>query len=120
MISSERAVVVLISELKITQVTNSDGNFVFESVPAGSYTLIFTLGDNNLARQAIVTAGKTNELEQIVDIDGNMVLAGNTLYVATPEAADKQCTHLTHQDSRDSFDGLIAALNRSAAQTAAT
>ena len=63
------AVVVLISELKITQVTDTDGKFVFESVPAGSYTMIFTLGDNNLARQAIVTAGKTNKLEQLVDWD---------------------------------------------------
>ena len=63
------AVVVLISELKITQVTDGKGKFVFESVPAGSYTLIFTLGDNNVARQAIVTAGKTNKLEQIVDWD---------------------------------------------------
>jgi outer membrane receptor for ferrienterochelin and colicins len=63
------AVVVLISELKITQVTDQDGKFTFESVPAGSYTVLFTLGDNNVARQAIVTAGKTNKLEQVVDWD---------------------------------------------------
>jgi hypothetical protein len=44
----------------------------------------------------------------------------NTLYLANPEPTDEQCTHLTHQDSHDSLDGLIAALNRSAAQTAAT
>jgi ATP-dependent exoDNAse (exonuclease V) alpha subunit len=43
----------------------------------------------------------------------------NTLYLANPEPPDEQCTHLTHQDSHDSLDGLIAALNRSAAQTAA-
>jgi hypothetical protein len=43
----------------------------------------------------------------------------NTLYLANPEPADEQCTHLTHQDSHDSLDGLIVALNRSAAQTAA-
>jgi ATP-dependent exoDNAse (exonuclease V) alpha subunit len=43
----------------------------------------------------------------------------NTLYLANPEPTDEQCTHLTHQDSHDSLDGLIAALNRSAAQTAA-
>ena len=63
------AVVVLISELKLTQVTDSGGKFIFESIPAGSYTVIFTLGDNNLARQAIITAGKTNNLEQVVDWD---------------------------------------------------
>jgi hypothetical protein len=43
----------------------------------------------------------------------------NTLYVATPEAADKQCTHLTHQASHDPVDGLTAALNRSSTHTAA-
>jgi iron complex outermembrane receptor protein len=63
------AVVVLISELKITQVTDQDGKFTFEAVPVGSYTMIFTLGDNNVVRQAIVTAGKTNKLEQVVDWD---------------------------------------------------
>jgi outer membrane receptor protein involved in Fe transport len=63
------AVVVLINELRVTQVTDQDGKFTFESVPAGSYTLIFTLGDNSVVRQAIVTAGKTNELEQVVDWD---------------------------------------------------
>ena len=43
----------------------------------------------------------------------------NTLYLANPEPADEQCTHLTHQDSHDSLEGLIAALNRSSTQTAA-
>jgi conjugative relaxase-like TrwC/TraI family protein len=43
----------------------------------------------------------------------------NTLYLANPEPADEQCTHLTHQDSHDSLEGLIAALNRTSAQAAA-
>jgi hypothetical protein len=43
----------------------------------------------------------------------------NTLYLANPEPADEQCTHVTHQGSHDPVDGLTAALNRSAAQTAA-
>ena len=43
----------------------------------------------------------------------------NTLYLAHPEPADEQCTHLTHQDSHDSLEGLIAALDRSSTQTAA-
>ena len=43
----------------------------------------------------------------------------NTLYLANPEPADEQCTHLTHQDSHDSLASLIAALNRSSTQIAA-
>ncbi|MDJ0953489.1 MAG: MobF family relaxase [Acidimicrobiia bacterium] len=43
----------------------------------------------------------------------------NTLYLANPEPADEQCTHLTHQDSHDSLEGLTAALLRSSAQIAA-
>jgi hypothetical protein len=43
----------------------------------------------------------------------------NTLYLANPEPPDEQCTHLTHQDSHDSLEGLIAALNRTSTQTAA-
>jgi hypothetical protein len=43
----------------------------------------------------------------------------NTLYLANPEPADEQCTHLTHQDSHDSLDGLIAALERSSTKIAA-
>ncbi len=43
----------------------------------------------------------------------------NTLYLAKPEPADEQCTHLTHQDSHDPLEGLIAALNRRSTQTAA-
>jgi len=43
----------------------------------------------------------------------------NTLYLANPEPADEQCTHLTHPDSHDSLDGLIAALNRTSTQVAA-
>jgi ATP-dependent exoDNAse (exonuclease V) alpha subunit len=43
----------------------------------------------------------------------------NTLYLANPEPADEQCTHLNHQDSHDSLDGLIAALERSSTKIAA-
>jgi len=43
----------------------------------------------------------------------------NTLYLANPQPADEQCTHLTHQDAHDSLEGLIAALERSSAQRAA-
>ena len=62
------AVVVLINELKLTAVTDVQGRFVFESVPAGTYTLIFTLGNRSLARpNVIVTAGKTHSMTIEVD-----------------------------------------------------
>ena len=35
----------------------------------------------------------------------------NTLYLANPEPADEQCTHLTHTGSHGSLDGLAAALD---------
>jgi len=43
----------------------------------------------------------------------------NTLYLANPATADRECTHLTHQDRRDPLDALTISLNRSATQTAA-
>lgn len=43
----------------------------------------------------------------------------NTLYLANPQPADQQCTHLTHQDQHDALENLTAALNRGSTQTAA-
>ncbi len=43
----------------------------------------------------------------------------NTLYIANPEPAAEQCTHLTHTGRHDALDSLTAALNRRSAQTAA-
>jgi hypothetical protein len=43
----------------------------------------------------------------------------NTLYLANPEPADEQCTHLSYAGSHDPIHGLTAALNRSSTQTAA-
>ena len=64
------AVVVLVNELKLIQVTDEKGEFAFENVPEGSYTVILTLGDNTLARtDVVVTAGRTRTLELEVDWD---------------------------------------------------
>ena len=61
------AVVVLIAELKRTDITDQDGKFVFDAVPTGSYTLLFTLGNNNLTRPVIVAQGETGRFEIEVD-----------------------------------------------------
>jgi iron complex outermembrane receptor protein len=62
-------VVVLVNELKLTEVTDVDGKFAFDAVPAGTYTLILTLGNNTLTRSVIVTADRTMQLELEVDWD---------------------------------------------------
>jgi hypothetical protein len=43
----------------------------------------------------------------------------NTLYLANPEPANEQCTHLTHAGDHDPLDRLTADLNRSSTQIAA-
>jgi hypothetical protein len=43
----------------------------------------------------------------------------NTLYLANPQPADEQCTHLTHQGRHDPVDRLTATLNHNSAQIAA-
>jgi ATP-dependent exoDNAse (exonuclease V) alpha subunit len=44
----------------------------------------------------------------------------NTLYLATPEPGEEQCTHLTHTSQQDALDGFTAALNRGSTQIAAS
>ncbi len=47
------AVTVLVNELKKAEITDENGAFVFDPIPAGSYTLIFTRGNNTLTRTVI-------------------------------------------------------------------
>ena len=64
------AVVVLVNELKVTEVTDGEGAFAFEGLPTGNYTLIFTLGDNSLVRtNVMVSEDRTHEFEVEVDWD---------------------------------------------------
>jgi hypothetical protein len=44
----------------------------------------------------------------------------NTLYLATPEPGEEQCTHLTHTSQQDALDGFTTALNRGSTQIAAS
>ena len=62
------AIVVLINELKLSEVTDLKGRFVFESVPPGTYNLIFTAaGHTEVRPNVIVTAGRTHSMTLEVD-----------------------------------------------------
>jgi iron complex outermembrane receptor protein len=64
------AVVVLVQELQVTELTDEEGRFVFEDVAAGRYTLVFTLGENVLVRDDVfVLEGGVHSLEAEVDWD---------------------------------------------------
>ena len=43
----------------------------------------------------------------------------NTLYLANPEPADEQCTHLTHSNPNNALESLTVDLNRGSSQSAA-
>ena len=56
---------VVLNELSFTDITEASGTFHFSSVPTGSYTITFTLGET--ARTLIgvtVTAGATTQIEE--------------------------------------------------------
>ncbi len=62
-------VVVAINELGEVALTESDGGFAFNSVPAGDYSLSFTLGDNSTTESVSVTAGAVTAVQKEVDWD---------------------------------------------------
>ena len=54
--------------------SDGDGRFRFAGVPAGSYSLTFTLLDNSLTRtDVIVTARASTSIEQVVDWNVGLV-----------------------------------------------
>jgi iron complex outermembrane receptor protein len=67
-------VVAILQELGLNEVVDGNGEFSFATVPAGSYTLILTLGNNTFVRENVdVEAGLTTELGLEVDWDNLFV-----------------------------------------------
>ena len=62
-------VTVVLSEMGRVEITDGNGNFRFASVPAGSYTLNFSLGANADSTTVEVAAGPVTNVEQTVDWD---------------------------------------------------
>jgi iron complex outermembrane receptor protein len=59
---------VVINGLDRAQLTGANGAFSFRAVPAGEYTLTFTLADQTMAvENVVVTAGQTTAVEPEVD-----------------------------------------------------
>ena len=62
-------VTVVINETGDVAITGGDGMFRFDAVPAGSYNISFSLGDNVESQAVDVAAGETTEVTQSVDWD---------------------------------------------------
>jgi len=61
-------VTVIINEIGAIEVTRRDGGFTFSSVPAGSYTLSFSLGENQTTETGVeVKANSRTQLDKSVD-----------------------------------------------------
>lgn len=62
-------VTVVISETGAVEITGNDGRFRFDGVPAGTYNVSFTLGDNAETASIEVADGGTVNLDRSVDWD---------------------------------------------------
>ncbi len=62
-------VTVVLNELGRVEITGSSGDFAFRGLPAGSYTLSFSLGENADSAEVGVAAGETATVDKAVDWD---------------------------------------------------
>ncbi|MCB1035348.1 MAG: TonB-dependent receptor [Acidobacteria bacterium] len=61
-------VAVVVNELGLAETSDSQGRFGFQGVPAGTYTLSFSLGDYQATKEEVgVQAGATTRVEETVD-----------------------------------------------------
>ncbi len=64
------AVVVNLVQLNKIEITDAEGLFAFEDVPSGSYTVLFSFGDDSVIRENVLVAqGRTSRLDIEVDWD---------------------------------------------------
>ena len=80
-----QAVLVLINELKLTELTDENGLFVFEEVPAGTYNLILTYGDGTETRAVIVNAGALTQ--PVFEVDWEIGITEEVTVTAAARAA---------------------------------
>ncbi|MCP4205275.1 MAG: TonB-dependent receptor, partial [bacterium] len=62
-------VTVVVGEPGEVEITKGDGSFVFHKLPAGTYTLSFSLGDHADSTSVEVVAGETATADKTVDWD---------------------------------------------------
>ncbi len=109
-------VVVRIQQTMAVEITDDDGDFAFASVPPGTYTLIFTLGDNNTTREGvIVQEGLVEELDIPVDWKGGIVEKVKVIAAAERAAkivdAPAAVTEITEEEiSREAAHGQAPKL----------
>ena len=62
-------VTVVVNETGQVALSENNGRFAFRGVPAGSYTVSFTLDDNADSEKVEVEDGTTTQVEKVVDWD---------------------------------------------------
>ena len=66
-------VTVTLSGVDRATITTGQGAFAFQNVPAGDYTLSFSLGDNATSSEVSVSAGATTSVVEAVDWEASFV-----------------------------------------------
>lgn len=74
---------VILVELSLTVITNKEGVYLFSRIPPGTYTLVYTQGDNTVTKEGIVvSAGKMTKYD--VDVEWQPLLTHDvTVYAAS-------------------------------------
>ncbi len=63
-------VAVVVNEIGAAELTDSNGRFAISGVPAGTYSLSFTLGDNVATEEGVeVSSGDSTSIDKMVDWD---------------------------------------------------